>query len=356
MPPLSTTQRISNLGRYTTVFDKKSYGSADNQGYMQCKIHKRSTGESMNKKLHRLVCIAFHGLPPPNCEVDHVNGNISDATASNLEWVSHQENVRRSFDTSDRKANAESLGKPVRVRSVDGGEWVQYKSVSDACRSLELPISGHASRAIKSGSPYSGYIFEKVNMESQSDLEGEEWRSIPDTDWFVSNKGRVRRPDGKVTLGSLRKDGFRKVNICGKIHDVKQLVAAAFTDIVGPSPSEKHCLTFLDLDSRGDSSVSNLCWRTRSEIKTLQHANGCKKGAEKEKKPVFTRKSGSSDPWRRHPSQADCAAAIKMSPGTLSAALKTGKSSKGFDFSLQPEEDIEGEIWKEIEEEWIDAA
>lgn len=114
-------------------------------------------------------------------------------------------------------------------------------------------------------------------------------------------------------------------------------------------------ITFVDPEAKGDCSVTNLCWRTRSEIKTLQHANGCRTGADRQKKPVFSRRSGSQDAWTRHESQAECAAAIGMSAGTLSAALANGQASKGYEFEWEPEEDIEGEEWKEILEEWIDA-
>lgn len=45
--------------------------------------------------VHRLVALAF--VPNPNNynEVDHIDGNKNNPSASNLEWVSHQENVRR---------------------------------------------------------------------------------------------------------------------------------------------------------------------------------------------------------------------------------------------------------------------
>lgn len=47
--------------------------------------------------VHRLVCMAWHGLPPPDCECNHKNGNSYDNRAENLEWITHAENIRESY-------------------------------------------------------------------------------------------------------------------------------------------------------------------------------------------------------------------------------------------------------------------
>ena len=44
--------------------------------------------------VHRLVCLAFHGLPPDGTEVAHIDGNSLNNAASNLAWVTHSENVK----------------------------------------------------------------------------------------------------------------------------------------------------------------------------------------------------------------------------------------------------------------------
>ena len=45
--------------------------------------------------VHRLVAMAFVPNPHNYNEVDHIDGNKKNPSADNLEWVSHQENVRR---------------------------------------------------------------------------------------------------------------------------------------------------------------------------------------------------------------------------------------------------------------------
>lgn len=43
--------------------------------------------------VHRVVCMAFHGLPPtPKHEVAHFDGNKDNNAATNLRWVTKSEN------------------------------------------------------------------------------------------------------------------------------------------------------------------------------------------------------------------------------------------------------------------------
>lgn len=48
--------------------------------------------------IHRLVCMAFHGMPPKaNYEVDYVNCNNHCTFKGDLEWVTRQENQNRAY-------------------------------------------------------------------------------------------------------------------------------------------------------------------------------------------------------------------------------------------------------------------
>lgn len=47
------------------------------------------------KTCHSLICSTFHGPRPEGYQSDHLNGDILDYSAANLEWVTPKENVRR---------------------------------------------------------------------------------------------------------------------------------------------------------------------------------------------------------------------------------------------------------------------
>jgi hypothetical protein len=45
--------------------------------------------------VHRLVLDAFIGSCPEGCEVNHIDSDKKNNVVSNLEWISHKENVRK---------------------------------------------------------------------------------------------------------------------------------------------------------------------------------------------------------------------------------------------------------------------
>lgn len=57
-------------------------------------------GHALNKKVHALVCSAFHGnRPSPLSEVNHIDGNKRNNCASNLEWSTRSENMRHARES-----------------------------------------------------------------------------------------------------------------------------------------------------------------------------------------------------------------------------------------------------------------
>lgn len=48
-------------------------------------------------KLHRIVCVAFHGEPGPNQEVLHKDGSRTNSRADNLRWGTRSENIEDMF-------------------------------------------------------------------------------------------------------------------------------------------------------------------------------------------------------------------------------------------------------------------
>ena len=94
---------ISNLGRIKSL---KGYNAIilkqfNQNGYLAVTI------DGTNIKTHRLVALAFI----PNNDkskntVDHINGNIRDNKASNLQWLSLLDNIRKEWDA--RKQDKEN--------------------------------------------------------------------------------------------------------------------------------------------------------------------------------------------------------------------------------------------------------
>jgi hypothetical protein len=93
---------VSNLGslrrdRPNRQSDSGSVTQHDNgRGYRRVALCVR--GRVVQVSVHRLVALAFLGPAPKGHEVNHKNGIKCDNRADNLEWVTHQQNSRHSFN------------------------------------------------------------------------------------------------------------------------------------------------------------------------------------------------------------------------------------------------------------------
>lgn len=83
----------SSWGRVKTQWNPETLRqSVGSKGEMMVRIF--INRKRKNLRVHRLVCEAFHGSPPPEkSHVNHINSVRSDNRAENLEWVSHKENL-----------------------------------------------------------------------------------------------------------------------------------------------------------------------------------------------------------------------------------------------------------------------
>ena len=69
-------------------------------GYYQVSLCKN--GKVSNNYIHVLVLKAFVVPCPENYECNHRNGKKQDNRVSNLEWVTHTENINHSYQVLDR--------------------------------------------------------------------------------------------------------------------------------------------------------------------------------------------------------------------------------------------------------------
>lgn len=106
---------ISNIGRLKSIGGryKKSQpngyvtmGTVDNLGYRILTL--RDHGRLKRERAHRLVALAFIEKIQGKNFVNHIDGNKLNNNYSNLEWCTHEENLRHAikigaFDTKGEK-------------------------------------------------------------------------------------------------------------------------------------------------------------------------------------------------------------------------------------------------------------
>lgn len=89
---------VSNLGRVKRLVGARStragrilVGSINGRGYPIVSLH--VSGRRTDKAVHQLVAAAFLGPRPSGTEINHIDSDRASAAASNLEYVTHQQNI-----------------------------------------------------------------------------------------------------------------------------------------------------------------------------------------------------------------------------------------------------------------------
>lgn len=108
-------------------------------------------GKSVYRYVHRLVAQAFIENPTYRRCVNHKNGCKSDNRLENLEWCTHQENVRHAFSTGLVSNYAKSVNamlavtrRPVAKICLATGNVVEvYPSLNDSMRNTGLSSIRH---------------------------------------------------------------------------------------------------------------------------------------------------------------------------------------------------------------------
>lgn len=173
--------QVSNLGRVISnkgTNPKFLKPQQDAVGYVHVRLYKNdnslgSYGGKRGKKpklykVHKLVAETFISKPESDekLNVNHINADKTDNRVENLEWTTHGENIRHSWDIGIRdnaawKA-AKKRYKPVKMVTPDGKEYY-YKARKYV--SLDLGINPIVvGQAVKRGTPikrgkFKGYLF-----------------------------------------------------------------------------------------------------------------------------------------------------------------------------------------------------
>lgn len=127
--------KISNLGR---VMNKQTGhiltpGAAENDDYLHVGLYTHDS-ERVNVYVHVLVAEAFLKKDQEGLEVDHIDTNRHNNRASNLEWVSHSENVKRAFSRGTKQPIDHPNKIPIRI--------VETNEVFDSMRKCASAIGG----------------------------------------------------------------------------------------------------------------------------------------------------------------------------------------------------------------------
>ena len=195
MPEFDNEYEVSNLGRFRSVdrviIRKGSKikikgrilkGQHDKYGYVTMTIKHRQ------EKAHRLVAKHFVENPLNKKQVNHKNGIKSDNRASNLEWCSHEENMKHLYLTMpfehknskqkrmEREDLIRKLTQFVESRTIEDvkDSWVSAKNILDVLcvkyNKINLPMFYEQWQDLKSKLQIkeTAYDFDTARLEEEN--------------------------------------------------------------------------------------------------------------------------------------------------------------------------------------------
>lgn len=129
-----------------------------NSGYKEVCIY--SDDGAAYFLVHRLVAKAFCKGYQDGLEVNHKDGDKGNNAATNLEWVTHEENLRHAYETGLRASDV--APRKVRGTNEKTGEDLLFPSIYKAARFMGIS-QGNICMCCKGMRPAAGgYIWEYV--------------------------------------------------------------------------------------------------------------------------------------------------------------------------------------------------
>ncbi len=242
---------VSNYGKVRNKITKNSITLKKRDGYMTVGYKKRSF------LVHRLVAMCFLLNPKNKLHVNHKDRNRSNNNLNNLEWATHEENMRHARETESNTLDRKTDELSIKIDKT----WDEYFDIINSLADSFLSVK----QAVVDNIILMRNFYHKI----QFDLPNEIWKSVKTTeDYKVSNYGRV-----KSTMNGILKqynETYRRVHIRGKTYQVHILVATIFI----PNPDKLPIVNHKDSD-KYNNRLDNLEWITH--LGNIKHAidSGC---------------------------------------------------------------------------------
>lgn len=172
---VSNLGRVKSLGREKTTHSKR-WGVVFTQQVKEKILvpllgsngrYHFSLYKDGKKKIHSrasIVANAWVGGYQDGYEINHIDENVKNDVASNLEWCSHLYNMR--YGTrNDRaiKKMRKTKGRRVKVTTKQGGLIGIYETISDACRDIGCSSSNVSKCCLGKIPSLAGYYWQYID-------------------------------------------------------------------------------------------------------------------------------------------------------------------------------------------------
>lgn len=173
-----TSYAVSNKGRVKTLGRTDTYIRKDtgkecvryvremilklNEKGDYYEVNLRSGSQSEYRTVHRMVATAFIPNPENKPVINHIDGDKHNNCVENLEWCTHQDNIKHAIRTGLR-GNQHGVDRTQKkIKCIETGQL--FDSMKEVQRCLNIP-SQYLNDRIKEGKACHGLHFVKVNKD-----------------------------------------------------------------------------------------------------------------------------------------------------------------------------------------------
>lgn len=159
---------ISNFGRVKNNKNRILKTSTHRDGYKQIGLRKNK--KPYERKIHRLVAIAFVPNPENKPTVNHIDEDRTNNQVDNLEWMTvkennlygnHMNNIFKSqgYKNRDKEKLSNSHKKKIKAICLENNKIISFNSVKEASVSLGISASAISNVLTKRNEKVKGYTF-----------------------------------------------------------------------------------------------------------------------------------------------------------------------------------------------------
>jgi hypothetical protein len=132
---------INQNGEVYSLFSKKQIKSQkDKAGYLAISLSNKK--ERKRLFIHRLLAIAYINNPENKPCVNHLDGDKSNNNLCNLQWCTHEENIKHAWSNGLCYKNYETIKlaqKSISKKLLDTNTNTIFNSISEAIRYYNIP-------------------------------------------------------------------------------------------------------------------------------------------------------------------------------------------------------------------------